>query len=159
MKSIKNRARAIGMIGAVTILSACTVHQGQHVHYYSNGTDLPFSEAVQVDDMLYLSGQIGVAPGTTSLVPGGMAAEARQTMDNIGSVLARRNLDFDAVVKCTIMLADMDDWPAFNDIYVEYFKPGRLPARSAFASSGLAYGGKLEVECWAHTSVQHSPKR
>lgn len=158
MKSIKHRAQAIAMISAFTILSACAAHQGEHVHYYSNGTDLPFSEAVQVDDMLYLSGQIGVAPGTTSLVPGGMEAEARQTMDNIGSVLARRNLDFDAVVKCTIMLADMADWPAFNDIYVEYFKPGRLPARSAFASSGLAYGGKLEVECWAHNAAQHGLK-
>lgn len=111
---------------------------------------MPFSESVQAGDMLYLSGQIGVAPGTTTLAAGGIEGETRQTMENIRDVLARRGLDFDDVVKCTVMLADMADWPAFNAVYVSYFSPGRLPARSAFGSSGLAYGGKVELECWAY---------
>jgi reactive intermediate/imine deaminase len=139
-------------IAAVSCIfpAACGGQRSGDVYYYSTRGDLPFSEAVQVGDMLYLSGQIGVAPGTAGLVPGGMEAEARQTMDNIGSVLSRRGLGFDAVVKCTVMLANMEDWPDFNKVYVSYFQPGRLPARSAFATSGLAYDGKLEVECWAH---------
>lgn len=123
------------------------------VQYYST-KGVPFSEAVQAGDMLYLSGQIGVPPGGNALAPGGIEGEARQAMDNIDAVLARRGLSFDAVVKCTAMLADMSDWPAFNKIYVGYFKPGRLPARSAFAASGLALGGKIELECWAYNPLR-----
>lgn len=118
--------------------------------FYSNGSNLPFSEAVQVGDMLYLSGQIGVAPGDNKLASGGISGETRQTMENIGATLSRRGLDFSSVVKCTVMLADMADWQAFNAVYVTYFTNGRLPARSAFGSTGLAYNGRIELECWAH---------
>lgn len=131
-------------------VTACANTLQPAPQYYATNEDLPFSEAVQVADMLYLAGQIGVIPGASELVPGGIEAEARQTMDNIGAILARRGLSFEDVVKCTVMLADMDDWPAFNRVYVGYFDADRLPARSAFATSGLAYGGKLEVECWAY---------
>jgi 2-iminobutanoate/2-iminopropanoate deaminase len=110
---------------------------------------LPFSAAVRVGDMLYLSGALGNVPGTLTLAEGGMAGQARQTMENIGAVLRLCGLGFDDVVKCTVMLADMSEWGAFNDIYVGYFKPDRLPARSAFGANGLALGGKLEVECVA----------
>lgn len=113
----------------------------------------PFSEAVQAGDMLYLSGQIGVPPGGNALAPGGIDGEARQAMENIRAVLARRGLTFDAVVKCTAMLADINDWPAFNKVYVGYFNPGRLPARSAFAANGLALGGRIELECWAYNPI------
>ena len=127
--------------------------------YYGNAEGLPFSEAVQVGDMLYLSGQIGVMPGTGKLVAGGIDAEARQTMENIGGILQRRGLTFDAVVKCTVMLGDIKDWPAFNAVYVGYFKPDRMPARSAFAASGLAYNGKVEVECWAYNPIKKPARR
>ena len=65
---------------------------------------LPFSQAVRVDNVLYLSGQIGNKPGTMELVPGGVEAEARQTMENIGAVLKANGLSFDDVIKCTVML-------------------------------------------------------
>lgn len=117
--------------------------------YFVGDPGMPFSEAVRVGDMLILSGQIGVAPGTNALVPGGISAQARQAMDNIGAILKRRGLGFEHVVKCTVMLGDIRDWPAFNAVYTGYFKPDRMPARSAFAASGLAYGGAVEVECWA----------
>jgi len=110
---------------------------------------LPFSDAVRVGDVLYLSGQMGVKPGTKELVEGGMAAEARQAMDNIGAALARNGLTFDAVFKATVMLADMSEWDAFNEIYLFYFHPDRLPGRSAFGASGLALGGRVEIEVWA----------
>ena len=110
---------------------------------------LPFSAAVRVGDMLYLSGAIGNRPGTLTLVEGGIAAEARQAMDNIGRVLASCGLGFADVVKCTIMLADMSEWRAFNAVYVGYFEPGRLPARSAFGANGLALGARAEIEAVA----------
>jgi 2-iminobutanoate/2-iminopropanoate deaminase len=111
-------------------------------------TNLPFSEAVRVDGTLYLSGQIGVIPGTMELVEGGMAAEARQTLDNIRITLQAHGHDMSDVVKCTVMLADMGEWGAFNEIYAEYFSPP-YPARSAFGANGLALGARLEVECIA----------
>lgn len=110
---------------------------------------LPFSEAVRVGDILYLSGCLGNNPGTLKLVEGGMEAEARQTMENIGRVLRHNKLGFDNVIKCTVMLADMGKWPDFNKVYIEYFNPERLPARSAFGANGLALGAQVEVECMA----------
>lgn len=110
--------------------------------------DLPFSEAVRLGDTLYLSGQIGVKPGTLELVDGGMAAEARQTMDNIQATLKASGRAMSDVVKCTVMLADMSEWAAFNEIYQDYFEPP-YPARSAFGTSGLALGARVEVECMA----------
>ena len=95
-----------------------------------------------------LSGQLGNLPGTTELAPGGMAGEARQAMENIKAILERNGSSMDKVVKCTVMLTDIAEWPTFNEVYVTYF-PGPKPARSAFAAAGLAFGGKVEVECWA----------
>jgi 2-iminobutanoate/2-iminopropanoate deaminase len=109
---------------------------------------LPFSDAVRVGDMFFLSGQIGNRPDGT--LPGGIEAQARQTMDNIGRVLKGQGLGFGDVVKCTVMLDEMKDWPAFNKVYVTYFPDGKFPARSAFGADGLALGALVEVECWAH---------
>jgi 2-iminobutanoate/2-iminopropanoate deaminase len=111
---------------------------------------LPFSQAVRVGDVLYLSGALGNIPGTRELVSGGIEAQARQTMENIGAVLKQNGLSFDAIFKCTVMLADMSKWEDFNKIYLTYFNPDRLPARSAFGANGLAIGAQVEVECWAY---------
>jgi reactive intermediate/imine deaminase len=115
---------------------------------------LPFSQAVRVGDVLYLSGQLGNVPGKLELVPGGMEAEARQTMENIGAALRAQDLSFDDVFKCTVMIADMSQWGAFNKIYAQYFKPERLPARSAFGANGLALGAALELECMAYAGTR-----
>ena len=111
---------------------------------------VPFSQAVRVGDVLYLSGALGNVPGTRDLVPGGMEAEARQTMENIGAVLKQNGLGFDDVFKCLVMLTDMSRWADFNEVYLRYFKSGRLPARSAFGVTALALGAQVEVECWAY---------
>ncbi len=107
--------------------------------------NLPFSDAVQVGHLLFLSGQIGMVPETKELAPGGIQGEARQTMDNIKRVLEANGSSMDRVIKATVMLADISEWPAFNEVYVTYF-PGDKPARSAFAGSGLAFGARCEVE-------------
>ncbi len=114
----------------------------------SLASGLPFSEGVRVNGMIYLSGQIPADPATGKVVGGGIEAQARQTMENIKAILERHGSSMDRVVKCTVMMADMDDWAAFNQVYITYF-PGPKPARSAFGASGLALGALLEVECWA----------
>ena len=109
---------------------------------------LPFSEAVKVGDTLYLSGQIGMIPGSNKLKPGGMEAEARQAMDNIRQILKAHGYGMRDIVKCTVMLADISEWKRFNAVYRTYFA-GRYPARSAFGTAGLAHGARVEVECIA----------
>lgn len=112
------------------------------------GQGFPFSEAVRVGDWLILSGRIGT-DSSGKLVPGGIEAETRQTMESIGAVLKANGASFDNVVKCTVMLTDMKEWPAMNTIYRTYFKPDRMPARSALGVNGLALGARVEIECWA----------
>ena len=113
------------------------------------GVALPFSEAVRVGDTLYVSGQIGLAPGTLKPVSGGIVPEAHQAIKNLQAVLARHGSGLAHVVKCTIFLADIAEWQAFNQVYGEYFT-GKLPARSALAASGLALGARVELECIAY---------
>lgn len=110
---------------------------------------LPFSDAVKVGDVLYLSGHVGNLPGKLELAPGGIEAETRQMMDNIWRTLAANGLALEDVFKCTVMLADMKDFWTFNKIYMTYFNPDRLPARTGFGVAGLALGARVEMECWA----------
>ena len=109
---------------------------------------LPFSEAVRVGNILYLSGQVGTVPGTTELVPGGIRAETRQTLENIKVILERNGSELNRVVKCTVFLADINEWPKMNEVYRTYF-PKAPPARSAMAASGLAFNARVEIECIA----------
>ena len=109
---------------------------------------LPFSDAVRVGNVLILSGKLGTKPGTTDLVQGGIKAEARQALENIKTSLERYGASLEDVVKCTVMIADIAEWPDFNEVYVTYF-PGPKPARSAFGAAGLAFNGRVELECWA----------
>lgn len=105
---------------------------------------VPFSDAVQVGDLFFLSGQIGMDHGVRKLVSGGIEAETRQALVNIKKVLAHHDLEMDNVVKVTVMLADIADFEAFNEIYRKYLP--QKPARSVFAASGLALGALVEIE-------------
>ena len=110
----------------------------------------PFSSAVRSGPYLFLSGQIGtkVVNGTPALVPGGIEAETKQTFENIKAILEKGNSSLDRVIKCTVMMADMAEWPKMNDIYATLFK-GKKPARSAFGATGLALGARVEIDCIA----------
>lgn len=111
--------------------------------------NLPFSAAVRVGETLYLSGNLGNVPGTLDLVEGGIAAETRQTLENIKASLAEFGSSMDDVVKCTVFLADIDEWAAMNEVYRTYFE--NPPARSALGTSGLALNARVEIECIALT--------
>lgn len=145
---------ALGLLlgGAGTAAAENGAQPRVPVEYSNAGTplsaDMPFSAAVRVGDLLILSGQLGNLPGTTTLAAGGMKAEARQVLENIKHILEANGSSLDRVVKCTAMIADIDEWGAFNEVYVTFF-PGPKPARSAFEASGLAYGARVELECWA----------
>jgi len=110
--------------------------------------DYPFSEAVSYNGVLYLSGDVGAGPDG-KLVAGGIGPESRQTMENIKATLQRHDLDMGDIIKCTVFLADMSQWPEFNKVYASYFEKGRYPARSALAAAALALGARVEVECIA----------
>jgi 2-iminobutanoate/2-iminopropanoate deaminase len=109
--------------------------------------NLPFSEVVRVGNMLYLSGVIGNIPGQKQLVTGGIQAETKQTMENIKRILKRHGSSINQLVSCKIMLADMKEWNAMNEVYLTYFPQDRLPARSALGASGLALNSRVEIEC------------
>jgi len=137
------------------VLAACqpqaTENDVPKITYHNMpGTEnlgLPFSSAVQVDHTLYISGNLGNAPGSNELVPGGIKAETRQTMENIKAVVEQFGSSMDQIVKCTVFLADMSEWPAMNEVYRTYFK--NPPARSAFGANGLALGARVEIDCIA----------
>ncbi len=111
------------------------------------GASLPFSPAVRVGNLLYLSGQLGT-DSSNKLVAGGIEAETRQALTNIKKLLEANGSSLDHVVKCLVMLADIGEWARMNSVYVTFF-PMHKPARSAFGATGLALGGRLEIECIA----------
>jgi 2-iminobutanoate/2-iminopropanoate deaminase len=135
---------------AMLVISPAAFAGEPDVEYFPMPGDeaLPFSEAVRVGPMLYLSGQIGLIPGTMKLADGGIAGETRQTMENIKATLEKLGSSMQEVVKCTVFLADIAQWDAMNAVYITYF-PDHPPARSALASSGLALGALTEIECMA----------
>jgi reactive intermediate/imine deaminase len=148
MKVILATAMAVSMV-ANTAVAAPTRPAVEHFGRPSNnGQPLPFSDAVRVNDILYLSGQLGI--GADGKLPDGIEAQTKQAMDNIGAVLKRAGVGYDRIFHCTAFLADMKDWPAFNKVYVGYFPDGPMPARSAIGANGLALGAKLEIECQAY---------
>jgi len=109
--------------------------------------DLPFSSAVRVDNLLFLSGAVGYDREKGALVEGGIQAETRKTLENISQTLETFGSSMDKVVKCTVFLADMSEWGAMNEVYATFF-PNK-PARSALGASGLALDARTEIECIA----------
>lgn len=119
-----------------------TYHTGERAR------PLPFSDAVRVGNLLFVSGQLGVDENLR-LVPGGIRAETKAALDHVRRIVEANGSSMDRMVKCTCMLADMAEWPQMNEVYVTYFPQDRLPARSAFGAGDLALGGRVEIECIA----------
>jgi reactive intermediate/imine deaminase len=147
----------VAVVGIAAVVLSCQPHDDsqdvsvEHINSADAETSqLPFSEAVRVGPMLYLSGQIGNRPGTLELQPGGIAPETRQALENIRALLERIGSSMDRVVKCTVFLADIGEWGEMNEVYTTFFSKAP-PARSALGTSGLALGARVEIECIATT--------
>jgi 2-iminobutanoate/2-iminopropanoate deaminase len=108
----------------------------------------PYSPGIRVGDLLFLSGQIGLRPGTRELAAGGVSGETRQALENVRTVLSAAGLTPGDVVKCTVFLADMADYEAMNAVYAEFFTADP-PARSAVGVNGLPLAARVEIECIA----------
>lgn len=149
---MKNALLLLAVLGSVATSEEVFSAGTANVEFLNSGkvmpTNLPFSEGVRVGTMLYLSGQIGIPPGSEKLVGGGIKEEARQTMENIRMSLEANGYTMSDVVKCTVMLADISEWGTFNGVYRSFFSD-RYPARSALGANGLAMGARVEVECIA----------
>lgn len=133
------------MIGAVPpfVEHFPMLDQGQNIDV----KNLPFSAAVRVGNIIYFSGQIGGGEANASSE---FRDHAVEVMESIRRVAASAGAGMDQIFKCTVMLDDMANWPAFNEVYKSYFAAGRMPARSAFGADGLALGASVEVECMAY---------
>ena len=115
-----------------------------HQSHKPKKAQAPFSDVVEANGFLFLSGQVGMDHSTRRLVKGGIEDETRQCLENIKAVLAHHGTSMDRVVKCTVILSDIDDFKVFNEIYKGYF-PNK-PARTTFAASGLAVGASIEID-------------
>lgn len=144
-------------VAAVILLAGCTAtshRSGAGKPEFLNSKQAlergyPFSEAVRAGDFLFLAGQLGDDKAKGAVVPGGIVPEARQTLAHIKNVLERNGSSLADVVKCTVFLADVSEWGAFNNVYKEFFSQP-YPARSALGANGLALGARVEVECIAY---------
>ena len=105
----------------------------------------PYSQAIKVGNTVYLSGALGADPVTGNLVSGGIEAEAKQALINIGSILEAAGLNYNHVVKNTVLLADINDFAVLNKVYGEFFKTDP-PARSTFQVAALPKGARVEIE-------------
>lgn len=141
-----------GRAGALVALSlaACSAEPAPRVYDRdpSLPAEFPFSTAVVDGKTIYLSGEIGRAPGTATLVEGGVGPQTRAIFENYKLTLARVGADLSDIVKCTVFLDDMAKFAEMNAAYAEYF-PEEKPARSTFGVDGLAMGAMLEIECLA----------
>jgi 2-iminobutanoate/2-iminopropanoate deaminase len=152
MRAIRKIYKTIIALALSTAFQSCFANSVEYIiSDESTKLNLPFSDAVVFGETLVMSGQLGVNPATFALVDGGIESETHQIFSNMTSILAIKNATLEDIVKCTVMIADIAEWPAFNVIYSSYF-PGPKPARSALGANGLALGARVELECWASLS-------
>jgi reactive intermediate/imine deaminase len=150
------------MIIAILIITSSCV--GTRTYNYNNGPstqidyyvsentkklDFPFSDATIVDNVIYVSGQVGTLAGTRELIEGGIVNETTQALKNINSILEDIGSSSNKIFKCLCMLNDIEDYGEMNEAYVKFFnKRKSMPSRSTFGAK-IALNGKIEIECWA----------
>lgn len=146
--------RTVIVLTSLALVAACQPPAGQppEIEFlYMPGSEelgFPFSDAVRVDDMIYLSGVIGTDPDDSMKpIAGGIQAETRRALEMIRDRLETFGSSMDRVVKCTVFLADVEEWAAMNEVYVTFFETP--PARSALGANGLAISARMEIECIA----------
>ncbi|MEM1257303.1 MAG: Rid family detoxifying hydrolase [Bacteroidota bacterium] len=144
MKNLKALLVVLMAFLSQSILSQQTTEIIFHKPENPARVSAPFSEAVQAGNLFFLAGQIGMDRSVGKLAEGGIQGETEQTIQNIEGVLKYHGLTLDNVVKCTVILSDINDFRAFNEVYVKYFT--KKPARTTYAAAGLAAGAKIEID-------------
>ncbi|NVJ88846.1 MAG: RidA family protein [Flavobacteriaceae bacterium] len=144
MKSCINLVFFISLLLSFSFKNEVKTTVIHHKSHEKSRQNVPFSDAVQVNDLFFLTGHIGKNHKTGNLVEGGIEAETKQAILNIKEVLEHHKLTLKDVVKCTIILADINDYSKMNVIYRTFFKDN-LPARTTFAAN-LVAGAKIEIE-------------
>lgn len=142
--------RTFLLLGALATLPLSLAAQDrQAIRPEGTGTRGPYTPAIRIGNIVYASGQLGIAPGGRGLVPGGIREETRQTMENIDRVLRAAGSSLQHAVKCTVFLADISEFAAMNEVYVTFFANTDPPARSTVAVAGLVLNARVEIECIA----------
>ncbi|MBU6365946.1 MAG: RidA family protein [Gemmatimonadetes bacterium] len=139
--------RAAALLLAAALVGACAPRPAVRFIHPDGPPKNPFSPAVQVGNLVFVSGTLGTAKDG-ALVPGGITPETRQVLENIKGVLAAAGLGMDRIVQCTAFLADLKEWPAMNEVYRSYFPNGNFPTRAAVQAT-LLYGARVELQCTA----------
>ena len=108
----------------------------------------PYSQAIQIGDLLFVSGQVPIDPSTGAIVEGDIKAQAQQSLNNLKAILNAAGTNMGAVVKTTVFLVDMNDFAAMNEVYAQFFQEP-FPARSAVQVGRLPKDAKVEIEAIA----------
>ena len=137
---------AFVLSGASLVAAQTAAAQAPRAEFVGTSANAPLSQYVRVGETIYLSGMLGTTP--EGLAPGGIAAETKQSLTNIKAALEKSGTTMDDIVKCTVFLADMQEWAAMNEVYTTFF-PKNKPARSAIGVNGLARNARVEIECVA----------
>ena len=136
------------LLAFLTLSTISCQTQSQDIKFHNSHepkkVNAPFSDVVEANGFLFLAGQVGMDHNTRTLVEGGIKAETKQCIENIKAVLAHHNSSLDRVVKCTVILKDINHFSDFNEVYKLYF-PNK-PARTTFAASGLAVNASIEID-------------
>jgi 2-iminobutanoate/2-iminopropanoate deaminase len=112
----------------------------------------PYSQAIRAGGFVFTAGQLGIDPATGELAGDGVAEQAERALANLGAILAAAGSGLDGIVKTTVYLADIGDWPAVNEVYARLV-PEPFPARSAFAVKDLPKGARVEIEAVAVVGI------
>ncbi|MDF0717083.1 Rid family detoxifying hydrolase [Muricauda sp. 334s03] len=145
MKPFRYALFFIMMIGAMTTSYAQeSTDVIFHKSHEPKKQSAPYSDAVQVGNMYFLAGQMGMDHTTRTVVDGGIQKETEQAIENIEDVLEQHGMTLDNVVKCTVILANIEDFAAFNEVYTQYFT--KKPARTTFAAKGVPANGNIEID-------------
>ena len=143
---MKNRSTSI-ILFLLFLTTSCLSKSSDikfHKSHEPSRANVPFSDVVETENLFFLTGQIGKDHKNGKLVEGGIKSETKQVIENIKDVLEHHSLSLDNVVKCTVILKDIEDFNAFNSVYTQYFT--KKPARTTFAVSGLAGGASIEID-------------
>jgi len=139
----RNSAFSLLIVCFIASLVSCNSNPTFHNSHEPKRQNTPFSDAVETSDLLFLAGQIG-RDHKTGLLASGIEAQTKQVIENIEDVLKYHDSDLDQVVKCTVILKNIEDFQAFNEVYTQYFK--KKPARTTFAAAGLAANALIEID-------------